>query len=93
MQKWLLTVLLLAVGFAPLAAQEPDLAAAPRVSMAEFKSLAAAGKVLVVDVRDQLSFATGHIPGARSIPLGQLLDPRSIAELKASTRAIVLYCA
>jgi rhodanese-related sulfurtransferase len=93
MQKWLLAFLLLVAGLAPLAAQEPDLATAPRVSMAEFKSLLSGDKVLVVDVRDQLSFTTGHIPGARSIPLGQLLDPRSVAELKGTKKAIVLYCA
>jgi rhodanese-related sulfurtransferase len=49
--------------------------------------------VLVIDVRDEVSFATGHIPGARSIPLGQLLDPRRVTELKATKKAIVLYCA
>ena len=61
--------------------------------MAEFKKLLAANTVLVIDVRDAQSFATGHIPGARSIPLGSLLEPARVAELKAAKKEIVLYCA
>jgi 3-mercaptopyruvate sulfurtransferase SseA len=86
----------LLVGLAAVAAtraQEPDLATAPRMQMAEFKALYTAGTVLVVDVRDDVSFATGHVPGAKSIPLGKLLDPRSVAELKATKKTVVLYCA
>lgn len=93
MRKWIVAALVVAAGVVGVGAQEPDLATAPRIPMAEFKSLYTANKVLVVDVRDEVSFATGHIPGAMSIPLGQLLDPRSLAALKASKKAIVLYCA
>ena len=93
MRNWIIAGLLVAAGVVPLAAQEPDLSTAPRVPMAEFKALQAAGTVLVVDVRDEVSFSTGHIPGARSIPLGQLLDPRRVTELKATRKPIVLYCA
>ena len=93
MKNWLVAVLVAAAGVAGVAAQEPDTATAPRIPMAEFKALYTANNVLVVDVRDEASFATGHIPGARSIPLGQLLDPRSVAELRASRKSIVLYCA
>jgi rhodanese-related sulfurtransferase len=75
----------------PLAAQHAD--GAPRITMAEFKKLQAENKVLVVDVRDAQSFATGHIPGARSIPLASLAEPARVAELKAATKEIVLYCA
>ena len=93
MRNWMVAALIAAAAIAGAAAQEPDLATAPRIAMAEFKSLYTANKVLIVDVRDAVSFATGHIPGARSIPLGQLLDPRSVALLKASRTPIVLYCA
>jgi len=86
----LLTVLGLA---APLAAQEASLATAQRIPLPELKKLQAENKVLVVDVRDPHSFVTGHIPGARSIPLASLLDPASVAELKATPKQIVLYCA
>jgi 3-mercaptopyruvate sulfurtransferase SseA len=85
--------LLVLAAAAVTGAQEPDLSTAPRIQMAEFKSLYTANQVLVVDVRDEASFATGHMPGARSTPLGRLLDPRSVAELKATKKEIVLYCA
>jgi len=86
----LLAVLALA---APAAAQQAQPAGPPRIPMAEFKKLQAENKVLVVDVRDAQSFGTGHIPGARSIPLATLLEPANLAELKASKKEIVLYCA
>jgi rhodanese-related sulfurtransferase len=93
MRNWIVAALFIAAGVVAAKAQEPELATAPRISMAEFKSLYTANKVLIVDVRDELSFGGGHIMGARSIPLGQLLDPRSIAALKQSRKEIVLYCA
>gem|GEM_PF-3163519 len=74
-------------------AQAPDLSTAPRISMAEFKPLFRSGKVLVVDVRDGVSYRTGHIPGARSMPLDTLLEPRNLAILNASKAPIVFYCA
>ena len=86
----LLTLLALA---APAAAQEAASAAPQRIPMAEFKKLQAANTVLVIDVRDAQSYAAGHIPGAKSIPLGSLLEPAHVAELKATKKEIVLYCA
>jgi rhodanese-related sulfurtransferase len=78
---------------APLMAQEAHPATSQRIPMAEFRNLHGDNKVLVIDVRDAQSFAVGHIPGARSIPLGSLLAPAHVAELKAATKPIVLYCA
>jgi rhodanese-related sulfurtransferase len=85
-----LTFLALAV---PLVGQEAHPHTSQRIPMAEFKKLHAENKVLVIDVRDAQAFSTGHIPGARSIPLGSLLAPAHVAELKAVTKPIVLYCA
>ncbi len=93
MKRGIVAAVLVLAALAVGRAQEPELATAARMPMDEFTSLYTANKVLVVDVRDEVSFASGHIPGARSIPLGRLLDPRTIAELKASKKAIVLYCA
>jgi rhodanese-related sulfurtransferase len=83
---------LLVLGTA-LAAQESDLATAPRISLAELRKLQAADNAMVIDVRDAQSFATGHIAGARSVPLATLLDSARVAELKATPMEIVLYCA
>lgn len=93
MRRLVLPAVTLAALTLPLAAQESDLAAAPRISIAELRKLQAADTVLVIDVRDAQSFATGHIPGARSIPLGTLVDSARVAELKGTPKQIVLYCA
>ena len=62
-----------------------------RISLAEFKKLVDADAVLVIDVRDPQSYASGHIPGAVLVPLEEL--DRHVPRLKASTRPIVAYCA
>jgi phage shock protein E len=64
-----------------------------RIEIAEFKSLQTAKKVLVVDVRDDQSFAAGHIPGAINIPLGEEERAEHLNRLKAEKRPIVTYCA
>lgn len=92
LKSLVLAVLALALPAAP-AAQEADLSTGPRMSMTEFVALHAAGKVLVVDVRDADSFAAGHIPGARSMPLPTLLDAANLADLRRAGKPVVLYCA
>jgi rhodanese-related sulfurtransferase len=79
-------VLAIAASVAPLAQM-----AAERIEIAEFQKLYADKKVLVVDVRDEGSFAGGHIPGAINIPLGT--EDRRIEPLKTEKRLIVTYCA
>jgi rhodanese-related sulfurtransferase len=65
--------------------------AAERIEIAAFQKLYADKKVLVVDVRDEASFAGGHIPGAVNIPLGT--EDHRIEPLKTEKRVIVTYCA
>jgi rhodanese-related sulfurtransferase len=64
-----------------------------RIEIDEFRKLHAAKKVLVVDVRDEQSFAGGHIPGAINIPLGDEEQAAHFNRLKAEKRPIVTYCA
>jgi rhodanese-related sulfurtransferase len=78
------------VAFACVAAAAAQHAAG-RIEFAEFQKLYAEKKVLVVDVRDEGSFAGGHIPGALNIPLGT--EDRRIEPLKTEKRLIVTYCA
>lgn len=47
---------------------------------------------LVVDVRSKLEFWTGHLPGAVSIPVEQLLMRLAQRNISKSSR-IVVYCA
>jgi 3-mercaptopyruvate sulfurtransferase SseA len=81
----------LAAQNAPPAAQEDELASPKlRIAWADFKPLYDAAKVVVVDVRGEQAYATGHIPGARLVPLEKIESQAS--ELKKLDKPIVLYC-
>ena len=88
-----LAALILAVlpAAVPAAAQQLDLNSPElRISYENFKTLYDAGKIVVVDTRDEASFAMGHIPGARVIPADEI--PKHLAELRRLKKPIVTYC-
>jgi 3-mercaptopyruvate sulfurtransferase SseA len=62
-----------------------------RITFEVFKKLYDRDAVLVLDVRAAESYRSGHMPGAISLPLGQVLS--KVDELKKEKRAIVAYCA
>ncbi len=64
-----------------------------RIEIDEFRKLHAAGKLLVVDVRDAGSFESGHVPGSINIPLGEHEQAQHFNRLKAEKRPIVTDCA
>jgi rhodanese-related sulfurtransferase len=73
-------------------AQEDELASPKlRISWNDFKKLYDARGLVLIDVRSDESFETGHIPGARSIPLPDV--EKKIGELRRLKKPIVLYCA
>ena len=79
-------------------AQAADAIDAPRISMADFKKLVAAGNVVVVDTRVADVFPLGHIAGARLLPLeGRLTWPdeyeKVVKQLIATSKPVVTYCA
>ena len=79
-------------------AQAPEfspqaLQSTPRMALEEFRRLHAAGRVLVIDVRDPLSFKSGHVPGAVNVPLDQIVGRAAEIEKRAKGRRIVTYCA
>ncbi|MEP6749626.1 MAG: MBL fold metallo-hydrolase [Bacteroidota bacterium] len=49
-------------------------------------------KMVVIDVRRETEFADGHIKGAVNIPLNDMTDPASMANLD-ETQNIVVHCA
>ncbi|PWI14957.1 ArsR family transcriptional regulator [Streptomyces sp. Act143] len=55
----------------------------------ELRARAAAGEVVVLDVRPVEEYLAGHIPGAHSVPVTELAD--RIDELPAETE-VVVYC-
>ena len=63
-----------------------------RMPMAAFKALLAKGEVVIVDVRSMDSYATGHIPGALSIP-EESITPAVAEKLKRMGKPIATYCA
>ena len=70
--------------------QVSDESSVPRISAADLKKAAAAGQVLIVDVRDARSYTDGHIPGSINVNLADL--PTQAAALRAAKKAIVTYC-
>jgi rhodanese-related sulfurtransferase len=63
----------------------------PRISVDELKTLMRENKVLVIDVRDPASFATGRIPGSVNVDYTQVL--KEAQRFAGETRIIVTYCA
>jgi 3-mercaptopyruvate sulfurtransferase SseA len=88
----LVAALLLTVP-APAVAQDipADEAAIPRIGLADFKKALSAGQLIVLDVRDQSSYESGHIPGAILVPFWDL--QKHASQLKASGKRVVTYCA
>jgi predicted methyltransferase len=81
---------------APLAAidRQNDEWKAPelRIAVDEFKKLAAANNVLVVDVRDPESYRDGHLPGATLIMIEDIAAGKATEQLRKERRPIVTYC-
>lgn len=73
----------------PTVTSTPYADGARRVTIAELEALMKDGKVMVVDVRSQDSYDTGHIPGAKLIPSGEILN--HLKELPKD-KLIVTYC-
>ena len=88
-RAFLLAVLAFSFGLTATG-QVPDESSVPRISVADLKKAAAAGQVLIVDVRDARSYTDGHIPGAINVPLADL--QARAAALKGAKKGIVTYC-
>jgi FkbM family methyltransferase len=63
-----------------------------RIGVDEFKKLAAAKNVVVLDVRDPDSYRDGHLPGAELIMVEDIAAGRVTERLRGERRAIVTYC-
>src|SRR5262245_35538005 len=57
-----------------------------RIEWNEFKKLYDARAIEIIDVRGDVFFESGHIPGARSIPLDQV--EKRVTELRRSKKPI-----
>ncbi len=61
----------------------------PRIPRSALEGLIEGGQVFLIDVRPQIEFESGHLPGAVSLPIDQL--PARLGELPRDRR-IVAYC-
>ena len=86
----------LAVALAPATAAPqtptpaPTPSPAPRIEVAECQKRVAAGKAVIVDVRDAAAYNSSHIAGALSIPLDGVAARAD--ELKKDGKAVIAYC-
>lgn len=60
-----------------------------RITIKDFEELRRKGDAFVVDVRNQAAYDQGHIPGAKLMPSGEILN--HINELPRD-KTIVTYC-
>ncbi len=73
----------------PNVASTPYSDGARRVTVQELETMMKTGSAFVVDVRSQDSYDAGHIPGAKLIPSGDILN--HLKELPRD-KLIVTYC-
>lgn len=96
-RQWLvLTGALVLAAVVTPAGQKPadpaDASSVPRVSQEEFKRLHAGASIFVVDVRNEIAYEAGRIPGAMHVALASV-DRRAAGVIKlAKGRTIVTYC-
>jgi rhodanese-related sulfurtransferase len=83
--------IVLAMGLSVGLLSAQDIRSVPRISIDEVKVLMAKKRVVLVDVRDPVSFADGHMPGAINVPFDFL--PDHVDEWKKDKRLLVIYCA
>ena len=60
-----------------------------RISVEDFRAKYDAGNIVVIDVRDSSSYATGHIPGAMNIPFASV---QGFTDMIPKGKEIVTYC-
>lgn len=84
-------VVLLAMAGGTTARAAGDIAAVPRIKLADFKKDLDQDKLLVIDTRGPEAYRAGHIPGSINVPLSAWAE--HLPRLKASKKPIVAYCA
>jgi len=86
-----LSPLFLALLFAVLTACSSDATAFGKVSAGQAVEMLANEQAVIIDVREQSEWDTGHIPSALFIPLGQLKS--RLAELEVyKGKPIIMQC-
>ena len=50
------------------------------------------GDVVILDVREPSEFATGHVPGAINVPLGEIRMGCTLPECPDLDKTVLIYC-
>lgn len=74
---------------APVAVPQGDKSEVSRIAAEDLREKTKANSVLVIDVRDAASYASGHIPGALHIPMASV---EANLDRIPKDREIVTYC-
>ena len=64
----------------------------PRITQAVFRAKVAAKEVLILDVRDDVAFRSGHVPGAMHMLVKDAAARAATIRRLAGTRLVVTYC-
>ncbi len=62
------------------------------ITRKELRRLLESGEVVLLDVRPPEEYSAGHIPGARSVPFGRLVEDLSEVEGLSRDADIIAYC-
>lgn len=62
------------------------------ITRSELRTRMARGDIVLLDVRPAEEYAAGHIPGARSVPIGELVADLTPLDSLDADADIVVYC-
>lgn len=63
-----------------------------KISQKEAKEMMDTQQVLVLDVREQSEYDSGHIPGAVLLPVGTIDEATAAAVIPEKDAAVLVYC-
>lgn len=63
-----------------------------KISQKEAKEMMDTRQVLVLDVREQSEYDSGHIPGAVLLPVGTIDEATAAAVIPEKDAAVLVYC-
>jgi rhodanese-related sulfurtransferase len=71
----------------------PDLDRPMQIAISNVKAFFDAKAGMIVDARDPVEYADGHIPGAVNLPYDQVItDPERLEKFDAQGKPIIVYC-
>lgn len=82
---------LLAVAWALKFVSTPAMPEVAQITPVEVAALVETGRTLIIDVREKAAYEAGHLPGAISVPIGEL-DGRLEEFADQRAEDIVVYC-